>query len=175
MVKTSKKRILFVVTLPPPVHGMSMVNYQIQQSSRVKSEFECQFVNLSASRTLGEIGKGGLCSIIRKGMRVAGSLFGTLYELIFFRPDVCYLTITCHGKAFLKDFPFVILCKLFCRRIVIHQHNRGMSAYVHRLPYQWLLPLVYRNTIVVLLSWALYDDISEIVRREQVRICPNGI
>ena len=77
--------------------------------------------------------------------------------------------------GFLKDAPFVLLCKLFRRRVVIHQHNKGMSMYVDKQPYKWLLPLVYRNTKVILLSWHLYPDIEKVVKKGQVLICPNGI
>ena len=37
------------------------------------------------------------------------------------------------------------------------------------------MPLVYRNTKVILLSWHLYQDIADVVKKEQVVICPNGI
>lgn len=77
--------------------------------------------------------------------------------------------------GFLKDAPFVLLCKLFRRKVVIHQHNKGMSKCVDKQPYKWLLPLVYRNTKVILLSWYLYPDIEKVVKKEQVLICPNGI
>jgi hypothetical protein len=88
---------------------------------------------------------------------------------------LCYLAITCHGGGFLKDAPFVLLCKLFRRKIVIHQHNKGMAQDTNRWPYRWLLPLVYNNTKVILLSERLYPDIEKIVPRENVVICPNGI
>lgn len=77
--------------------------------------------------------------------------------------------------GFLKDAPFVLLCKLFRRKVIIHQHNKGMSGCVDKQPYKWLLPLVYRNTKVILLSWYLYSDIARVVKKEQVMICPNGI
>ena len=77
--------------------------------------------------------------------------------------------------GFLKDAPFVLLCKLFRRKVVIHQHNKGMSKCVDKQPYKWLLPLVYRKTKVILLSWHLYPDIEKVVKKEQVLICPNGI
>ena len=50
-----------------------------------------------------------------------------------------------------------------------------MAAYVDKPVYRWLLPLVYRKTNIILLSWLLYDDIAAVVKREQVKICPNGI
>ena len=81
----------------------------------------------------------------------------------------------CDGVGFLKDAPFVLLCKLFRHKVVIHQHNKGMAKDVDRHIYRWLLPMVYRNTKVILLSWRLYADIEKVVKREQVMICPNGI
>ena len=50
-----------------------------------------------------------------------------------------------------------------------------MNQCVKKQPYKWLYPIVYKNTKVILLSWNLYEDISKVVKREQVLICPNGI
>ena len=35
--------------------------------------------------------------------------------------------------------------------------------------------LVYTNTTIILLSELLYDDVKNVIKREQVKICPNGI
>ncbi len=164
-------KILFVAPLPPPVHGSAMVSQYIKDSKLVQEAFDCDFVNLSTSRRMDEIGKGG----VKKLLRFVGSYFAVFFKLLTHRYDLCYLAITCHGMGFLKDAPFVLLCKLFGRKIVLHQHNKGMSKYVDKQPYKWLLPLVYKNTRVILLSWYLYPDIERVVRREQVVICPNGI
>ena len=164
-------KVLFIAPLPPPVHGSAMVSQYIKDSQLLQSQCDCDFVNLSTSRRMDEIGKGGA----KKLFRFVGSYFAVLFKLLTRRYDLCYLAITCHGMGFLKDAPFVLLCKLFGRKVLIHQHNKGMSRYVDRWPYRWLLPLVYRHTKVMLLSWHLYDDISRVVKRDQVVICPNGI
>ena len=122
---------------------------QIQQSSLINSSFECIYVNLSTSRGNDEVNKFSTVLLFRKGLRFISS--------------------------FLKDTPFVLLCKLFRCNIILHQHNKGMAAYVDKPVYRWLLPLVYRKTNIILLSWLLYDDIAAVVKREQVKICPNGI
>ena len=166
-----KPRVLFIAPLPPPVHGSAMVSQYIKDSRLVNEQHDCDFVNLSTSRRMDEIGKGG----VKKLLRFIGAYFALLGKLLTHRYDLCYLAITCHDMGFLKDAPFVLLCKLFRRKVLIHQHNKGMSGCVERWPYRWLLPLVYRNTTVMLLSWHLYDDIAKVVRREQVVICPNGI
>ena len=164
-------RILFITPLPPPVHGSAMVSQCIKDSELIRGEFDCDFVNLSTSRRMDEIGKGGA----KKLLRFAGSFFLLFYKLLLHRYDLCYLAITCHGLGFLKDAPFVLLCKLFGRRIVIHQHNKGMNGCIDRWPYRWLIPYIYKHARVILLSWHLYPDIAQAVKREQVMICANGI
>lgn len=167
----NKPRILFITPLPPPVHGSAMVSLYIKDSELIQGEFACDFVNLSTSRRMDEIGKGG----VKKLLRFVGSFFVLFYKLLVHRYDICYLAITCYGVGFLKDAPFVLLCKLFGRKVVIHQHNKGMSKCIERWPYRWLIPYIYKRTRVILLSWYLYPDIEKAVKREQVVICPNGI
>lgn len=166
-----KPRILFITPLPPPVHGSAMVSQYIKDCKELKEEFVCDFVNLSTSRSIDEIGK----TSIKKYWRFLMSYILTFWKLLIHRYSLCYLAITCHGTGFLKDAPFVLLCKLFRRKVLIHQHNKGMSNCVDKQPYKWLLPLVYKNTKVILLSWYLYPDIEKVVNKEQVVICPNGI
>ena len=171
----NKSKVLFIVPLPPPVHGSSMVSQSIKESSVLNGAFEMDFVNLSTSRRMEEIDKRSWALYARKAVRFIGAYAKTCWLLASHRYDLCYLAITCHGVGFLKDAPFVLLCKLFGRKVVIHQHNKGMAKDVDRPIYRWLLPMVYRHTKVILLSWRLYVDIEKVVRREQVMICPNGI
>ena len=165
------KHILLITPLPPPVHGSAMVSQYIKDSELIRGEFDCDFVNLSTSRRMDEIGKGGA----KKLLRFAGSFFLLFYKLLLHRYDLCYLAITCHGVGLLKDAPFVLLCKLFGRKVVIHQHNKGMSGCIDHWPYRWLIPYIYKRARVILLSWHLYPDIAQAVKREQVMICANGI
>lgn len=164
-------RILFIVPLPPPVHGSAMVSQQIRDSRVINDVFRCDYVNLSTSRRMDEIGKHSVVKL----WRMASAFIKTFWLLLTRRYALCYLATTCHGGGFLKDAPFVLLCKLFGRKIIIHQHNKGMAADVDRWPYRWLLPLVYKNAKVILLSWLLYPDIEKVVSKENVVVCPNGI
>ena len=166
-----KPRILFITPLPPPVHGSAMVSRYLQESEKLQERYRLTFVNLSTSRKMDEIGKRSLWKMVR----FVGAYGKVLSQLVLHRFDLCYLAITCQGIGFLKDAPFVLLCKLFCKKVVVHQHNKGMSKVVHRFPYRWLLPWVYRNLDVILLSSRLYPDVREVVSVKKVWICPNGI
>ena len=119
----SKPRILFIATLPPPIHGAALVSQQIKNSKLINDEFRCDWINLSTSRYLNEI---GLLNV-KKILRLFFSFLHTFRLLLTHRYDLCYFTITCHGVGFFKDAPFVLLCKLFKRHILIHHHNNSIS------------------------------------------------
>ena len=163
------------MTLPPPTHGSAVVSRYIMESAPLNEAFRMDVVNLSTSRGLDEIGGRGFMLMLRKLWRFLSSFFRAFRLLAVHRYDLCYLTVTCHGSGFLKDAPFVLLCKLFHRKILLHHHNTGMAEDTGRWPYSILLPFVYRNTKVMLLSWRLYPDIGKVVPRESVMVCANGI
>lgn len=37
----------------------------------------------------------------------------------------------------------------------------------------WMTDKYYNYVKVILLSWNLYNDISDVVKRENIQICPN--
>lgn len=166
-----KPRVLFVGSLPPPIHGSAVVCLQIKGSKVINDAFDGDWINLGTSRAMDEIGKKTLA----KPFRLMISLCREFWFLLTKRYDLCYLAITCHGSGFLKDSPFILMAKLFRKKIVIHQHNKGMANDVDRWPYRWLLPFCYKYAKVILLSWYLYPDIEKVVKKENVYICPNGI
>ena len=119
MITDKKKRILFVGTLPPPVHGSAVVSQQIKDSKLINETFDGDWVNLSTSRRMDEIGKKTLA----KPFRLLGALCKELWLLTTRHYDLCYLAITCHGSGFLKDSPFVLLAKLFRNNEIITSPN----------------------------------------------------
>lgn len=175
MKEVNKPRILFVAPLPPPVHGSAVVSQQIRDSVLINDEFDCDFVNMSTSRSMSEIGQSSPLVLFKKLARFFESYFCSLLYLIRHRYSLCYLAIVCNGIGFLKDAPFVLLCKMFGCRIVIHLHNKGVNGFVDRPIYKTLIKWVYKDSKVILLSEHLYLDISKAVDRKNVYICPNGI
>ena len=165
-----KPKVLFVVPLPPPVHGSTVMCQYIKDSKLINDQFDCVFVNLSASRSMAEVHKFQMVKI----WRMLKAFLVLIWELITHRYDLCYVALAFH-KSLLKDAPFVLLCKLFRRKVVIHLHGKGASVDAQNAIYRWLLKLTFRNCKVVLLSWLLYPDIENFVKKEDVSICPNGI
>lgn len=166
-----KKKILFILHIPPPVHGSSVIGMQIKNSNKINDEFDCLYVNLGTSVSIDEIGKRGFVKVFR----FASIWFNVLRQLIIFRPRLCYFAITAKGSAFYKDASIVFLMKIFGVKLVYHFHNKGVSTRQDKWIDNLLYRFVFNNNDVILLSRHLYPDIHKYVPKERVYYCPNGI
>lgn len=166
-----KPTILFILHLPPPVHGAAMMGKYIHDSQLINKTFDCHYVNLTTAKSLQDIGKGG----IKKLWRYICLLIRIIKNVISLNPQLVYITPNACGGAFYKDFIVVQLLKLLRCKVVAHYHNKGVS--VHQQ--QWLDNLLYRvffkRIKVILLADSLYKDVCKYVNRKDVLICPNGI
>ena len=164
-------KILFVLHLPPPIHGSSMVGKHIKNSKIINTSFETNFINLSTSKTVDEIGKKPFVKV-RRYFKI---LLQVIISLIRHNPKIVYLGINAKGIGFYKDFPIAVLTKLFNKKLVLHYHNKGVQLKQHKLLDNILYRILFKNTKVILLSKRLYKDVSKYVKKEDVFICPNGI
>jgi len=167
----NKEKVLFILHLPPPVHGASMMGQLIKDSTLVNNSFEVDYINLSISKNLNEIEKYG----VLKFFRLLKLQSKVLRALLKKRYDLCYITLTVSGPSFYKDLLIVLLLKLFRRKIIYHFHNKGVEE-ASRLRINRLLHrFAFKNTKSILLSNHLYSDIKRYVSASDVYYCPNGI
>lgn len=167
----NKQRILFVLHLPPPVHGAAMMGKYIHDSCIINEAFVCKYINLTSAKTLQDIGKGGVMKYIKYLML----LCKVALKVITFRPQLVYVTPTACGVAFYKDFLVVQLLKLMGRKVVVHYHNKGVVTRQDKKLDDWMYRRFFKGIRVILLADALYEDVKKYVKREQVLICENGI
>lgn len=166
-----KHRILFIMHMPPPIHGAAMMGKYIHDSKIVNDAFECRYINPTTASSLEDIGKVGL----RKLRDFYSLLIRIRRTVKEFSPELVYFTANACGGPFYKDFIIVELLKRMGCCIVVHYHNKGVSTRQDR----WLDDCLYRHFFkglkVILLAEALYKDVQKYVKREDVQICPNGI
>lgn len=167
----NNNKILFLLHLPPPVHGSSMVGQIIKESGLISNSFQTRYINLLISRTVRESGKTNISKIIRFSV----SWIKLLFELIIGKPDLCYFALSATESAFYKDVLLVSLLKIFRVKIVFHLHNKGIKKREFSKIDSWLYRFVFKNSNVILLSLYLYEDINTFVSRQQVYVCPNGV
>lgn len=171
MKENNKPRVLFLLHLPPPVHGSSMVGLSIKQSSLINENFQSRYINLLASRNITETGAFSF----RKVFHSVATGFRLMYELIFHRPDFAYFALTVSGASFFRDVIFVLIIRLLGVKLVYHLHNKGVSLFENRQIYRFCYKRVFSGARVILLSGYLYDDIKSFVNPHQVDVCFNGV
>ena len=166
-----KNRILFLLHLPPPVHGSSLVGQYIRDSKLLSQKFKCLYINLLASKSVDQSGKiraYKIFSFVRTFSRL-------IIKLIFHRPNLCYLALTSTGAAFYRDVIIIAFLKLLRIKRIYHMHNKGVSRYQDRPIYSFFYKFVFKETAVIILAKSLYADIKAFVPEKNIYILPNGI
>ena len=166
-----KPKILFIMHMPPPVHGASMVGQFIHDSESINDSFECHYVNMAVATRLEDIGKGGwhkVKGILHKLREIRKAVNSV-------KPDFVYITPNSAGAPFYKDFITVMMLKMMGQRIVMHFHNKGVATRQNRRLDNWLYRRYFKNVKLILLADALYEDVKKYVKRENVFVCPNAI
>ena len=166
-----KPKILFVMHMPPPVHGAAMVGQYIHDSELINREFECHYINLTTARNLQDIGKVGM----RKLFYFYKLLGEIRHRLKVVQPDLVYITPNACGGAFYKDFIVVQMIKAMGYNVVAHYHNKGVATHQDRWLDNALYKRFFRGIKVILLSEYLYEDVKKYVHRYNVFVCANGI
>ncbi|WP_439558311.1 glycosyltransferase [Dyadobacter sp.] len=166
-----KSSILFVLHIPPPVHGAAMAGTFIHNSALINNEFDTKYINLSTSTHLKESGKGSfkkLGALLRIQYRVISALLRKNY-------DLCYLTLNASGPGFYKDMLIVAICKLFGKKIIYHFHNKGVETSEKTRLNDTLYKYAFNNTFSILISKFLYSDIKHYAKESNVFVCAYGI
>lgn len=166
-----RNRLLFILHLPPPVHGAAMMGKYIHDSKLINNGFDCHYINLTTAKDLQDIGKGG----IRKLWKFVKLLHTIRKEVRRLKPQLVYVTPNAKGGAFYKDFVVVQMLKRLGCRVIVHFHNKGVATRQDHWLDDRLYKRFFKDIKVILLAEALYQDVKKYVKREDVCICPNGI
>lgn len=166
-----KQKILFIMHMPPPVHGASMVGQFIHDSELVNSSFDCHYVNLAVATRLEDVGKGGW----HKAKGVLKKLMEVRKAVKSVKPDLVYITPNSAGIPFYKDFITIMMLKMMGQKVVMHFHNKGVETRQGKWLDNWLYKRYFKDVKLILLADALYEDVKKYVKREDVFVCSNAI
>lgn len=167
-----KPKILFLIQLPPPVHGASMMNDFIRQSIKINDRFECNFLNISIAEDLSDVGKFKM----KKVFRLLALFYNISKLLRNYNPDMVYITLSPHGKAFYKDAIITFLSKTFHRKTIFHLHGKGIKDNIKYGFKKWIYTYTFKNVYVIHLSPLLKDDLNLVLDKDtSIQFIPNGI
>ncbi|PBQ33846.1 glycosyl transferase family 1 [Sphingobacteriaceae bacterium] len=166
-----KRKVLFIMQLPPPVHGVSVMSKIIKESKLLNEQFQCDYINLATSSQISDLQK----SSPAKFLRTFKIIFEVLAKLMFKRYDKVYITIFPFGFSFFKDAGVVFICKLFNYKPLLHLHTYGFKKAARTSAWRFkLYKYVFKKVQVICLSERLIEDVEEIYHGE-VLVLPNGI
>ncbi len=166
-----KPDVLFLLHLPPAIHGSAIVGLSIKESSKINEAFNGRYINLLLSSEVNDSGNLSL-SKLYKALKISFQLVKLLLQK---KPDVCYFALTTTGTAFFKDFILIVLLKVFRVRLVYHLHNKGFAQKENSSFFRNLFDFAFKDAKVIILSKHLFSDIAAYVAPEQVEVCPNGV
>ena len=166
-----KSKILFIMHMPPPVHGAAMVGQYIHDSKLINREFDCHYINLTTAKNLQDIGKVGM----KKLFDFFKLLRKIRHEVKVVKPQLVYVTPNACGGAFYKDFVVVQMLKRLGCQVVVHYHNKGVATHQDKWFDDALYKRFFKDIKVILLSECLYNDVKKYVKRDDVFVCGNGI
>ena len=165
-----QKKLLFVINLPPPYHGVTSFNNNLL-NSRVKLINEVILLDVSDHRSLDNLGKLDAVNVYL-GLKNALQL---IIKLLKEKPDIVYLAIS-QNKAFLRDGLFIAIAKIFSNaKIIAHNHGIFKDYYDNTNIFMRIfidLTLRLANTVVVLGN-NLRNTVSKWT--DSIEVVPNGL
>lgn len=159
--------MIFLLNLPPPIHGMSFINQEICTAASLKVK-KMHIINTSPSDNLEGV---GVFKKVRKYISILLEFISVLN-----RTKVCdsiYRPIN-GGKGQCVDIVFVALMRLYKRNIFLHHHSYNYINKKSRL-YGFLNMLAGRDAIHIVLAKHMQDGLinSYGMQRDQFRVLSN--
>lgn len=165
-----KPKILFAVQLPPPVHGASLVNKTLTESSVVNEQYDIEVIQIQMASSMESLGQFS----VRKIWNSISLFFRFFLKILFNKYDLFYFTLSPLGFAFYKDAILVMMIKLFGGKIVYHLHGKGIKDELESGFKKKVYEFVFRNTEVIQLAEVLAEDINAIYSGKPY-VLANGI
>jgi glycosyltransferase involved in cell wall biosynthesis len=170
-----KQKLLCILHYTPPAHGASKVGDFIKSSQKLKDEFDCRFIKIKSSDTIGDIGKVNF----KKIYFVMELFFKILFTVLIFRPNKIYFTASIKGVAFFRDVLLSTIWKFYklfvpCE-VFYHYHTKGIKEFVKNPRNLKLTKYFLKDINLILLSPILKADIEDIKTYKKVLFLPNGV
>jgi len=148
-----KPRILYLVQLPPPIHGASEMNRMVVESEVVNAGFERRVIPLDFSSKLSQLQRFSLVKVVK----AVAILFRLIYCLIAFRPRIVYFSMVPFGPLLLRDGIYLLLIRIFGAKPVIHLHRPGLDRVAPTKINLLVYKNLFRNCKVIHLSPLLVE------------------
>jgi glycosyltransferase involved in cell wall biosynthesis len=167
-----KTKIIFLGPLPPPYMGPSLAT-EVLLNSKLKDKFELIHLDTSDNRDLETLGAIDFWNIY-----LALKFYLNLIKLIITKkPDLVYIPISQTTLGYLKDSFFIIISKLFRRKVVCHLRGGNFKNWLNTASSatNWYVKKVHAFVDAqIVLGQNLKYLFKDIVPEEKIFVVPNG-
>ena len=171
--KKNKKTIIFMAPTPPPYMGPSIAA-QIILNSRFVDEFNVIHIDTVDRRPLNNLGKFDLTNIYL-ALKHYLLLF---HRLLFSKANLVYIPICQETIGFLRDVPFIVLSKLFGKKVVLHLrggHFREFYNSSNKVMKYVIEKTLKRIDRMIVLGSSLKILFDGLIPEEKLSVVPNGL
>ncbi len=172
-INKNKKTIIFMAPTPPPYMGPSTAT-QIILKSRFVDEFNVIHIETADRRPLNHLGKIDLTNIYL-ALKHYLLLF---HRLLFSKANLVYIPICQETIGFLRDVPFIVLSKLFGKKVVLHLrggHFREFYNSSNKVMKYVIEQTLKRIDRMIVLGHSLKILFDGLIPEEKLSVVPNGL
>jgi len=171
--KRSKPKILFILTLPPPIHGANMMN-EVLWNSRVQEVFDCTLLDISDTRDINNLGRLDPINV-RLALKSLLNLFRLLRKQRF---DLVYVLVSQNNMGFFRDGLFILLVRALSKgsKILIHLHGNFFKRFyteTNRMMRGFINLTLKRVDAAIVLGESLREIFTGWIK--DVYVVPNGM
>ena len=171
-----KQKLLCILHRSPPAHGAAKVGDFIAQSRALQEAYDCRFITIRSSDTIGDIGKVNF----KKIYLVVELYLKVLWALIVFRPHKIYFTASIRSVAFYRDLLLSTLWKVYGTllhvEVFYHYHTKGVNEFVSSSERNLAFTQFFLQDVnLILLSPMLKDDFEKVQTYKNIFFLPNGV
>lgn len=157
---------------PPPYMGPSIAT-QIILNSRFVEEFNIIHIDTADRRPLSNIGKLDMVNVYLALKHYCI----LLRKLLFSKADLVYIPISQTAIGFLRDVPFILLSKIFRKKVILHLRG-GYFRELYNSSGK-TMKYIIRKTLskidrMIVLGECLKSIFDGLVPEEKVSVVPNG-
>lgn len=171
--RSNKTKILFIGSIPPPFHGVTIQNQRIL-NSRLNEAFDIIHLNTTDKRDLKNLGKVDFGNVYLGFQH----LFKLIYLVRKHKPLIVYLTIAQNTMAFFRDGLFVLIAKILSNsKIIIHFRGGNYLNFYNESSFflkKYIDFVYYQSDYCIVLGNILKPMISKWFKDQNVFVIPNG-
>ena len=168
----AKHSVIVLAPTPPPYMGPSIAT-EILLNSKFTNTFNVYHIDTADRRPLNKLSKVDFTNIYLALKHYSILL---LY-LIRYRTQVVYIPISQTSIGFLRDFPFILLGRIFRKRVILHLRGGNFRNFYEEASVfmRWFIrrTLAHIDRMIVLGETfrPLFDNLVE---PEKISVVPNG-